>query len=375
MIIMPTSSARALFYCSVFLLSYSCEIGIPADGPISKKFSGGMQRVELVGETVSHDSLIFYYATDVHLLDSIIVIRDVKNASNHLHILDRKNLEYVMSFAKRGEGPGEFAIARSVTTLGMGKPLMVHDSRLQRLYSINLDSLLNYSNYKISDYVNTRGTSENSLVKSTQQFHVRQISDSLFLARTFPTSDLRFSLFDARFSKIKSFGPHPLIEEIQPMNEEVFQVVVLGNIYQGRMFVNRTKRKMLIAHSKLDLIEIFDYENGANSLNIIGPENNYPPKYQLNSANQAILCDECKYGYLYIDTTDGNIYALYSGKEKGNRDAYLGNTIYKFDWEGNVLVKYDLDREIAGFVIDESLNKIYATESNADQPLVVFDLN
>lgn len=355
------------------------QIKEQAEPSLIKEFSSAPMTVNLTGETVHvFDSLTVFYPTYIHLADSIVIINDIKNDGKLLHLIDMKNHQYIKGFADYGQGPGEFLFAKNVNFSQLDKPLYVFDPQLQRQYAFNFDSLLSFEGYKPTNYISTSaGKSDNPFMKNKRLMKVRQLSNGNFIAKVLPVEGGRFIIFDSDFSKKSSFGPYPHIDfgKIEEGNKELSKLMVLINMYQGIMFINEQEDKLLVAQGKLDLIEVYNINTGKKIMNITGPENNFPPEYRFIDINRVLLCEDCKFGYIYLDTTEDYILALYSGKPTGSEDAYLGNTIYQFDWNGQVICKYILDRELSSFTIDRKSNRIIGVESTALNPLVIYKID
>ncbi|QTD39272.1 hypothetical protein JL193_04460 [Polaribacter batillariae] len=84
---------------------------------------------------------------------------------------------------------------------------------------------------------------------------------------------------------------------------------------------------------------------------------------QLQSGNEItkqISSLEDKNCFLDVATTKDYIYVLYSGKPYGNTKAsvgksYLSNLIYVFNWKGEPVKKFKLDKEVISITIDKKI--------------------
>ena len=85
-----------------------------------------------------------------------------------------------------------------------------------------------------------------------------------------------------------------------------------------------------------------------------------------------------KTGFTHLCTTSQHVYALYSGKyikDYPGPDVAFGDQVFVFDWEGNPVVSYRLDREVVTIFVDEAGEKLYAgTEVANGIDIVVYAL-
>jgi hypothetical protein len=186
-----------------------------------------------------------------------------------------------------------------------------------------------------------------------------------------PALNARFGLVDSNLKRILTFGKFPPIERKGNNSPTKNAVVVDGNLFQGRMEI--ANKKLYFAHSFVDLISVYNIEDGSNVLNILGPEKNLPPSYVLTDNGIGVPSKDSKNAYGSIRVTTRFIYALYSGLQSNDREGYLCSNIYKFDLAGNPIARFELDKDLTDFIIDEENNLIYAVQPFGDTPLVTFD--
>lgn len=79
-------------------------------------------------------------------------------------------------------------------------------------------------------------------------------------------------------------------------------------------------------------------------------------------------------GYLAYTTTDKHIYLVYEGT---NGTPYQTMDlppveVFKFDWEGNLLSTYQLDKYIYTISVDSSEKYLYGTSCNSYEGEIVF---
>lgn len=73
-------------------------------------------------------------------------------------------------------------------------------------------------------------------------------------------------------------------------------------------------------------------------------------------------------------TVNNLIYALCLNAEAGGIEAKHNPELHVFDWKGNPIACYKLDRRVSLFTISEKYKKIYAIDNLSDNELYIYDL-
>jgi hypothetical protein len=185
----------------------------------------------------------------------------------------------------------------------------------------------------------------------------------------------RFRIMKNFTDTLERFHSYPPIENNYNIPEAKFVGGVRGNLYQAELDYSPSSDLLVLSYFNSTVIDIIDFKSKRLIKRLVGDDNNFPPAYVLMSDQRASTLKDSKEGFHEIQITENYIYALYSGKtiEKNFGDLMTGTAIYKFDLEGNPLVKYKLNPELTSFAVDEQNGKIYGV-NYYDNPLVVFDI-
>ena len=167
-------------------------------------------------------------------------------------------------------------------------------------------------------------------------------------------------MFNRQKEKLHSFLNYLELPNTYRVDYWNFQFDVRANIYQVKLAFNEKRRLIALSYFNTALLQIVDYLNGENVLNVQGPDDSFPPKYVLGSSGRSALSKEGKFGYLDLFVTDDYIFGLYSGKT--DQWDITANQILQLDWEGKLVRKYILNHDIITFVIDEENNKLYGID-------------
>jgi len=117
-----------------------------------------------------------------------------------------------------------------------------------------------------------------------------------------------------------------------------------------------------VTHTGVDFVYIFSLNadliekyNGDGKLlkRIQGQEFGLPKrKLDIVNGQQFSVDDGGKVAYLWVDTDENYIYALYSGELREELDNLSANKIHKFDWDLNLIKAYELDHNPYMFAAD-----------------------
>ena len=299
----------------------------------------------------------------IFLFDSLIVLSN-QDKNCQLLIFNLNNYSYIGCYGKVGKGPGEFLGLYQIDKLSDSDYLWALDITKGLLTEIHLDSSLKFMNKYIPD--------TELVIRRPRIYNFRQLDQNLFLGITYGYEP-RVRLFDRSLEEISSFLSFPYLENRYGINEGDFTRKVKSNIFQYRLCINRNKSLLAFLYSNHDLIQIVNYKN-KNVKNLIGPDNTYPPDYNINSRGVGVKTSDSKYGYSSAFGTSKHFYGLYSGSKFRDPDRYRGDEIYQFSWNGSVTKKYKLDQKIRGFIVDEKENKIIGVNMLNKNPLIEFNI-
>jgi len=317
---------------------------------------------------------------DIVIKDSILIMKNSYDRSEKLfHFFHKNSLLYLGATGRTGKGPGEYNGARLVESIGKSDDLHILDLNNRKLFFLNIDSIL-----KNPVYIPYKKTStsiqleETRIVRASDILIETQLSDSTFLAYLYPAFENRFVIVNDDMEVIHLFGEFPPMEN-KGIPKDPFLVHFLSNFYQrGTLQVNKELGKMAFSHSYMDLIEVYDLQSKLKLINIIGPDVNFPPDYQIvgnGNWKNSSPCKSCKAGYSTIVSSAKYIYALYSDKLFYDRSKSLAKYLFQFDWDGNPICKYELDSEVSTIAYDEETNRLFALNPLLTNSILVFNLN
>jgi len=320
-------------------------------------------KAELKGNEIKLDTEILNVDA-IFLFDSLIIIRSNQNKNCQLKIYNLNNYNYIGCYGKIGKGPGEFLGLYTIDKLSDSDYLWALDITKGVLTEIHLDSSLKFMNKYIP--------STELVIRRPRIYNFRQLDQNLFLGITYGYEP-RIRLFNRSLQEISSSLNFPYLDNRYGINEGDFTRKVKSNIFQYKLCLNKDKNLLAFLYTNHDLIQIVNYKN--NSIkNLIGPENTYPPDYNINSRGIGVITSDSKKAYRAAFGTSKHFYGLYSGSKFRDPDRNRGDEIYQFNWNGTVIKKYILDQKISNFIVDESEDKIIGVNMLNKNPLIEFNI-
>jgi hypothetical protein len=196
------------------------------------------------------------------------------------------------------------------------------------------------------------------------------INDSIFLGAGVYKSEFQYVLFNAA-------------NDIMDCKVEIYNArydwfnaphKFLSN--QGRFKKHPHKNQFVFSlnHSaNIDFLEVAD-----NKINVIKLLRQKNPLYKViqNGEMSMVAPDaNCIIGYIDISACNNYVYALYTDKKA--TASYSSDKILVYDWEGNLVKEYRLNREAYYITVNETLNKLFAAVRNEDGgwSITSYDMN
>lgn len=120
------------------------------------------------------------------------------------------------------------------------------------------------------------------------------------------------------------------------------------------------------------------YDCSDSSLNERAMLAYYPPVFSLTDYDyqKTALSLDSRAGFLDVACTDKYVYALYSGRVLSDDlfTAYYGNHIFVYDWDGNPVKHYVLDKDLFMLNIDEDNGTLYGVSNDPEGCILEYKL-
>lgn len=318
--------------------------------------------VKEVRSTLLNDPMV-HHPVRIALHDSVLFSVDATSSDDFMvRIFSANDGAYHGPLFHRGNGPKEVLSVDNIT------------------FSNNLFWAYDITNQKWigNDFVDIFNKKENEEkeVIDFKSLSYMGVNDPQWIQHGFVSNNLfkykeRFTFYTPEGKTINSvFNPKYHFKES-------FAPSILADIFSTHLTITPDKKTVILAGRYLDVIEIYNIDGDLLKL-IKGPEEKFDFKFDKErSVQNSVLIksvESCR-AYLKVRATQNRIYALYSGKDKRDKEHYsYSKVLYVFSMEGEPLVKYSLDVPIIDFVVDETKHKIFAVAGSPESELVSFDM-
>lgn len=314
----------------------------------------------LEGEVIPIDTALFRYAYRMRVQGDKAVILDLHNADYYYHVFTYPDFKYISSFGKRGEGPGEsiyasnirFAGPNTVWVLDDGKGRMYQYSGIAKGETPKLekDILLDKSLYRSLDF---------------------DMNDASTIVIPDYSGENRFSWADLASGKLLHKWEQIPISDQKLLKESAPAVAQGWNCF---LSFSPDKRILASVTQFGDRLDIYDMQSQKH-IGKLGGDGE--PEFKVSHEGYGVpvgrIC------YYDIQITDKYIYAVYDGrlfKDIIKEKIYnQGGRIFRvFNYEGELVKTYILDRGITGIYVDEVKGTLFGMDVNADEQIVKYNL-
>ena len=309
--------------------------------------------IELSGTSHPVDEIFKVSESQMIIKDDYLIVKN-HSQDNFIKIFKLPGFEYVASAARAGRGPGEFVFPKIFKAPGDELLCYIYESTKDELYSLDKNFEIKALNYPLS-----RRSAERSGDKQFQS-----LSDSMFLYVESTSAGKAVFEFDIRPDSV--------------VIKEAASLAFLSRYkswasYIGDFGVNAQKGRMVYAYKYFKRLVFFDIKNGTSrTLDFKGHED-----IARGGAIMTLGPDNVTY-YWGISPQKEYVYCLYSGRtptvvarENSRSSGYI--YVEQFDWNGNPVRKFKLDRW-GYFCVDESEETIYLSSTTDEHPFYTFQI-
>ena len=286
------------------------------------------------------------------LNDNLIILTD-PGSENMIKVINQDG-ELILESVKKGRGPNELLQIGKIIA-DTDSSILIQDASAKKIMrNVNFNKIEKYrlellwsSNITINDVsmLSNKYFVCTSVYDSTYIYLLNEKGDILDESDNFPVKPQEIPLLS-----------HSMAAAGLVSSSSIIPVFATIANYSGAIDFFEIKNNKIIPKWKFS---IFDME-----YDIMKKYNNVP-----------IDSDNSRKGYIAIDFTDKYLFALFSGKLTSQENAYLGNEIHVFDYDGNHIIKLTAKQSMYNFAVDK--NNIYGLiedEKNGVSKLVHYEL-
>lgn len=352
-------SLCTLFGCGLSLLLAwtGCQSRPESDG--RRIYDAFPQTVQLrsVDIPLDEDSVLLRYPFRVRVNEegTRAVVLDYHHDSYFYHLFTYPDFRFLCSFGKRGEGPDETF---------SGDDVRWEDSLI---WTVD-------ANRRVWRVFRPQGQG----VKL-----VRQVDLSATLC------PLNFALAGDSLAYIPDYSGHSrllcvnrrgevtdTLGRIPTREADIPSPGALSQAWRGFLAFNPHNGVLAVATQLGEVLEVYRPSQSPEAIVVQGPGGE--PRFRYSDGNAV---PEGIMGFSDVQVGDSCIYAVFQGVSleeigralsEGKLFAQGGRFIYVFSLSGEPLLRYELDREVSGFYVDEAQRRIVATNVNDEENIVMF---
>lgn len=268
-----------------------------------------------------------------------------------LSIHELKSGKTIGQFVGKGKGPQELLSIQNLSKNEKLETLTLYDAITSKYIVCNIKELKNGRLETLSN-----GETILNFVKE----QVIYSNDSLII---YLGQNARLICQNIMGQMVDSVGDYSIFN-----NSE--KPMWLPQIYNGQIVYNEETEQIAIFNRLTDKIEF--YKKRELTKIISGPDS-FNEMYKIMSIGgglaMAHYSDKTRIAYERVVSNSKYIFALYSGLTFGE-DGTHHNIIFKFDWNGMPIERYELDKPLISFDVDWKNNVIYGLNTE-DNPIIL----
>lgn len=342
-------------YC-LPLLSVFCLANCDKTVQQEERWAG--KEFALMAETIRSDRELLNDSPIVIFKNHLVLKSHESDKFFSLFELNGDNIKYINNFLSTGRGPYEVAAAYGHYMQEENMFCMVGYNLYGKNMFVPLDdpnNLFDLGSWRVS---------ENNLTQAA--IGLIPISSSFMLVMRAGENNRMFAVMDVDNNTIED------IDVVVPDDIDAPLWEKLASIYQGRMRKRPGHSQFAYSSQQGHIVKVFELTDKQvrNQFDIFDEL----PKYYYDG-NRIRREDKNKRGFS-LEVTEKFIYigdrkltdavtADEARRINGYPSGYI-KTIYVSDWEGNPVIKYELDRAVAYCSIDQNDEYLYAFAYNAE---------
>lgn len=300
--------------------------------------------------------------------DSLIFINEYRD-DQLLYVYNAKTGNLLAKTAHVGRGPNEFS-----------PPIMISFSEDREKLNIYDRSQKHFGEYQFSEASGLELIGER-IHFNADHSKVHKLDDTMFLSDGF-FHDGRFCISDKSKDTLIYRGEYPDMDlRVRSGNSsnDKLDNNIKEMIFQGQLEIRPDLQYFVICSSLVGILEIYEIQGGALIKKKEIRERDYVDLDGFSNGTivKADISPTFPRGFSGVFVTQEHIFTLYSGRSEDEfpYNNNLGSTILVFDWQGNPILRFDVNEELKSITLDSSSNKLYAIYQSEEIGVITYDLN
>lgn len=288
------------------------------------------------------------------------IILHEEDGSNNLSVYDLNERKIINRFGKRGNGPNEL----------LSPPLSIIPLSEERIMWLDQNRKAVYE----AIYSQPEPLFTKKLDLKEKGYYLFEIIPLVnhFYAGIGSIEEGRYMVLDSIGNKLSVWFDYPPDEQhAESMHKAL--------AYQGGLIQHPDRTRFFFHCYDSEILEIVTIKEDGSLTKVNDVHYDYVsyvPQKDQRYISSAVK-KESKACFISASATSNYIYLLYSGRVIGDGvfTAYRSNIIFVYDWEGNPVVRYNLDMDVNYISADENDKGIYGFSNDPETMLVYFELN
>lgn len=340
------------YYCLLLFLLLGCNLKITKDAFLTD-FN---KTIHLTMEKSLIKSSNIGEIVDMLVIDSFLVSNEIFT-SKIFKLYSIQTGKLISNFIDKGRGPNEMLFPHILNCYD-ATHFTTFDNNNKELIYFSLDDFC-----KLNFRFNKKEKIEFNSTKSFAAVSYL-LNDSTVLCTGFFEKS-QYILYNLKSKSVKYFLDYPSDPKHKGETNEI-----KGTAFQGQISVKPDRKKF--ANATGAILEICEFND--NEIKRLFRKIYYFPEYKVIQ-NHAAFVRTQPYAFHSITSTDSYIYMIYSGRSMQDfgEEYYAGNNLLVFDWNGNPVTRFVLDRYLKNFTLNEKEMKIYgySTNPNSGEPEII----
>ncbi len=274
------------------------------------------------------------------------------SSSTIFSVFELPDVNYIGGFGAKGRGPKDFPLVDALTANYEDGDISIYDLQNGFMF-INLDDFHENKDYAILN------TLKIPLSLSPLNDAIL-LTDSVICGQPYGGQrDESYVRFNVLSNEVDYFGDYPDLYLTSRKN-------IFWQIYNRRSVVKPDKTKFASFCSQIKMFRIYNNDGTLGKEVVMETQEDF-------FEDEWIRINPIKY-YGIVQATDDYIYVLC---ENANDDDLLDNkpTLEIWDWDGNPIASFSLDRSISAFDVTMDNKSIYCTDRTVVDSIYRYDIS
>lgn len=326
--------------------------------PVQNVYDGSTQQQLTVFSTAEELAM----PTQIAVIGGYVLVGDAFGEPP-VHVFQIDDARYLGGLGRGGDGPGEFRSVWSFDVLpGSDDDVWIYDFMHRRMSLVDLSVA--------SPHRDTPSVVQTEQIVTLDSpaplTGVSLTRNGDFIATGFH-EDGRVALFSASGDRKEVYGQVPGSDLGVPAS-------VRQHAFQSTMAPRPDRTRFVLVNRHASLVEIYLDDGSLHAL--AHGTDAFSPVFKVGSLEDGRPAlstgDDLRFGYVDVATTADRIYALFSGRTRGEYpgSATFGRDVHVYDWDGNLTERFAVSQDLIAIAVDAESDMLYGIRHHPEPAVV-----